>query len=201
MVAQIDDAGRDGRIMLAAALDPSELMAHAAEQVTIRDEIAWNDTTRSVLARRRTMLGALVLGDSAIADPDSNAIASALLDGIARVGLARLPWTRAAMALRERLGFLHHHDTSWPDVSDAALLASLAAWLGPHIAGVRTLDAVQRIDLVQVLRGLARLGASAATRRTGAGANRSAQRLARSRLITEIRAYRCSRFACRRCSA
>ena len=112
VVAQIDDAGRDGRIMLAAALDPCELLAHAGEQVTTRDEIAWNDTTRSVLARRRTMLGALVLSDSAIPDPDANAVASALLDGIAHVGLAGLPWTPAATALRERLGFLHHHDAS-----------------------------------------------------------------------------------------
>jgi ATP-dependent helicase HrpB len=128
-------------------------MAHAGEQVTVRDEIAWNDTTRSVLARRRKMLGALVLNDSAIPDPDANAIASALLDGLARVGLSRLPWIQAATALRERLGFLHHHDATWPDVSDAALLASLPAWLGPHITGIRSFDEVQRIDLVQALRG------------------------------------------------
>jgi ATP-dependent helicase HrpB len=153
VVAQVDDTGRDSRIILAAVLDASELMAHAAEQVTTRDDITWNDATRSVLARRRTMLGALVLSDSAIPDPDANAIASALLDGIAHVGLSRLPWTPAATALRERLGFLHHHDASWPDVSDAALLASLAAWLGPHITGIRSFDAVQRIDLVQALRG------------------------------------------------
>jgi ATP-dependent helicase HrpB len=153
VVAHIDDAGRDGRITLAAALDPSELLAHAGEQVTTRDEIAWHDNTRTVLARRRTMLGALVLSDAAIPEPDSNAIVSALLDGIARVGLSSLPWTKSATALRERLGFLHHHDTSWPDMSDAALLASLDSWLGPHVNGIRSLDDVQRIDLVPVLRG------------------------------------------------
>ena len=154
VVAHIDDAGRDGRITLAAALDPSELMAHAGEQVTTHDEIAWNDNTESVMARRRTMLGALVLSDSAMPDPDPNAIVSALLDGIARIGLSGLPWTPAATALRQRLGFLHFHDTSWPDTSDAALLASLATWLGPHVNGIRSLDDVQRIDLVQALRCL-----------------------------------------------
>jgi ATP-dependent helicase HrpB len=154
VAAQIDDAGRDGRILLAAALDPSELMAHAAEQVVTRDDITWNDTTHTVLARRRTMLGALVLSDSAIPDPDAAAIASALLDGIGRTGISALPWTPIATGLRQRLGFLHHHDASWPDVSDAALQRALGVWLGPQIGGIRKLDDLQRVDLAQALRGL-----------------------------------------------
>jgi len=152
VVAHIDDAGRDGRITLAAALDPSELLAHAGEQVTTADEIAWHESTRTVLARRRTMMGALVLSDSALPDPDANAMVSALLDGIARAGVSELPWTPAATALRQRLGFPHYHDATWPDMSDAALLASLATWLGPYVNGIRSLDEVQRIDLVAALR-------------------------------------------------
>jgi ATP-dependent helicase HrpB len=154
VAAQIDDAGRDGRITLAASLDPAELVAYAAEQVITRDEIAWNETTRSVQARRRTMLGALMLGDSAIPDVDPERISAALLDGIARIGVGALPWSGAATSLRQRLAFLRHHDRTWPDVSDEALGATLVVWLGPHVGGIRKLADLSRVDLGSVLRAM-----------------------------------------------
>ena len=154
VAAQIDDAGRDGRITLAASLDPVELIAHAAEQIITRDEIAWDDNTRSVQARRRTMLGALVLGDSAIPDAEPAMIATALLGGIGQVGVAALPWSDAAISLRQRLAFLQHHDAEWPDVSDPVLGATLAEWLGPHVTGIRKLEQLSRVDLGGALRAL-----------------------------------------------
>lgn len=154
VAAQIDDAGRDGRITLAAALDPKELLARAAEQIVTSDDIAWNDATRSVQARRRTMLGALALGDSAIPDVDPALIATALLDGIARLGVDALPWGEAATSLRQRFAFLHHHDATWPDVSDDALGATISDWLGSYVVGIRRLDDLSRVDLGAALRTL-----------------------------------------------
>ena len=154
VAAQIDDAGREGRIMLAAALDPRELLAQASEQIAVRDEIAWNDATQSVTARRRTTLGALVLNDSTIPDPDPETVSRALLDGIRHIGVDALPWHEAAASLRRRLAFLHHHDQHWPDVGSAALAATLERWLGLRLHGIRSLQDVGRLDLGEALRGL-----------------------------------------------
>lgn len=147
VAAQADDAGRDGRILLAAALDPAELLARAAEQVTSVDEIRWDDLTRSVLARRRTLLGALVITDKALAAPDPDAIREALFEGIRQHGIDALPWREAALRLRQRLAFAHRVDPAWPNTSGPALLASLEEWLGPHVAGVRKLESLERVDL------------------------------------------------------
>ncbi len=154
VAAQIDDAGRDGRITLAASLDPAELISHAADDVVTRDTIVWNEVTGSVLARRRTMLGALVLADTAIPVPNPAEILAALLEGIARSGVGVLPWSDAATSLRQRLAFLHRQDPAWPDVSDEALAATLPEWLGPHLAGIRKLEQVSRADLGGALRAL-----------------------------------------------
>ena len=154
VAAQIDDAGRDGRITLAAALDPAELLTHAGDQVVVSEEILWNDATRSVQARRRIMLGALLLGDSALVDPDPALITTALIDGIAEVGVGELPWSDAASSLRGRMAFMHHHDSAWPDVSDAALAATLTEWLAPHLSGVRKLEQLSRVDLAGAVRSL-----------------------------------------------
>jgi ATP-dependent helicase HrpB len=154
VAAQVDDAGRDGRIALAASLDPAELIGHAADDVVTRDTIAWNEATRSVQARRRTMLGALMLADMAIPKPDPAAIVAALLEGIAHNGVGVLPWSDAATSLRQRLAFLHRQDPTWPDVGDEVLGATLAEWLGPHVADVRKLEQVSRVDLGGALRAL-----------------------------------------------
>jgi len=154
VAAQIDDAGRDGRITLAASLDPTELIGRAADDVVTRDTIAWNEATGSVQARRRTMLGALMLADTAIPEPDPAVIRAALLEGIGRSGVGVLPWSDAATSLRQRLAFLHRQDATWPDVGDEALGATLAEWLGPHVAHIRKLEQFSRVDLGGALRAL-----------------------------------------------
>jgi ATP-dependent helicase HrpB len=62
-----------------------------------------------------------------------------ILEHLRRNGLGILDWGKSAGRLRERLAFLHRHDPAWPDVSDAALLASLDAWLTPFLSAPRAL--------------------------------------------------------------
>lgn len=154
VAAQLDDSGRESRIYLAAALDPADLLAHAAEQVETLEEIRWNDTTQAVVARRRTMLGALVLAESALAKPDPDRVIAVLLEGIRRSGIAALPWDGASRVVRQRLAFLHAHDACWPDVGDDALATTLEAWLAPRLVGCRSLAKVAEVDLGDALLAL-----------------------------------------------
>ncbi|MET0396820.1 MAG: ATP-dependent helicase HrpB, partial [Longimicrobiaceae bacterium] len=146
VAAELDGQGRESRVYLAAPLAEEELSAHFADQTETEASVAWDADTGSVRARRRERLGALVLRDAPLPDPDPGAVAAALLDGIARAGIASLPWSRDAQRLRERLVFLHHHDPAWPDASDDALLATLPEWLGPRLYGLRRMDEVRRLD-------------------------------------------------------
>ncbi len=45
-------------------------------------------------------------------------------------------------------------DAGWPDLSDAALIASVRDWLAPHLHGMTRLAELERLDLVAILRGL-----------------------------------------------
>ncbi len=47
------------------------------------------------------------------------------------------------------------HQQEWPASDEATLLRELPRWLGPHLAGLKSLDQVQRLDLTEPL--LARL--------------------------------------------
>lgn len=150
-IATIEDAGRDGQIRLAAELDLDDLLVHAGEQVEMVDEVTWDAAAETVVARRQHRLGALVLREQPLEGVAPEAVQAALLAAIAARGIEALPWSEEAMRLRRRLAFLRALDSRWPDVSDAALLATLGAWLAPRLGGIRRLDVLARVELADAL--------------------------------------------------
>ncbi|MCD1257570.1 ATP-dependent helicase HrpB [Paenibacillus athensensis] len=152
--AELDDHGADSRIELAAPIAEHELLRHAAAQLAEERDVRWDAAGESVKARRRVKLGALTLLDTPLAAPDAEEVAAALLGGVRASGLALLPWSRAARQLQERVVFLHRLDTSWPDLSDEALLAGLEQWLLPHLSGCRSRSDLQRLPLHGLLEEL-----------------------------------------------
>jgi ATP-dependent helicase HrpB len=154
VAAELDDAGREGRILLAAPIEQAEIERAFADQVVTEESVAWDEAAGAVRARKVERLGALVLREAPLAAPDPERIAAALVDAVRREGVGSLPWSKTAAQLRERIGFLHHHDPSFPDVSDSALSAAMDEWLAPHLYGMRRMDEVRRLDLVPVLEGM-----------------------------------------------
>jgi len=153
-VADLDAGDRDARIHLAAPVDIDALVAACPDLVDTVETVGWDARSRSVLARRRRMLGALVLGDEPLADADPAAVAAALLEGLRALGPGALPWTPEAEGLRARVGFLARIDAppgGWPDWSDAALAATADDWLAPWLAGIARIDDLRRLDLRRIL--------------------------------------------------
>jgi len=154
VAAELDGRRPESRIFLAAPVERDELVSYFGDQIVRESVVAWDAAAGGVQARRRERLGALVLSDIPLADPDPDAVAAALLDRVAREGLGALPWTDAARRLQARIAFMHQLDPSWPDVSDAALAGTLRQWLAPYVHGVRGRDALQRLDVAAVLQGM-----------------------------------------------
>ncbi|HEU5175774.1 MAG TPA: ATP-dependent helicase HrpB [Gemmatimonadaceae bacterium] len=150
-VADVGGTGADARIFAAAPVTLAEIESAFAEQIVEDAHIGWDPDARAVRARRRTRLGALVLREGGLHDPDPAAVGAALVSGIRALGLEALPWSDAARSLRARLAFAHATDPVWPDVSDDALLATLEDWLLPHATGVTTLA---RMDVLPALEGM-----------------------------------------------
>ena len=151
-IAETDDAGREARILAAAPLDEATLEAVLGDRIAWVETVAWDPSEQAVAARRQRRLGAMVLADSALPNPDPAAVATALLEGVRRLGLDALPWRDGAVALRRRVGFARALEgEAWPDWSDAALMETLEQWLGPHLSGLRRRGDLDRLDLAQIL--------------------------------------------------
>lgn len=150
--AELDDSGAESRIWLAAPISEAALYDALAERIVQEDRTEWDSSAGRVRAVRTERLGAITLKERPLQEPESESVRQALLQGLASEGLQRLTWTRASQQLRDRLAFMHHaKGAPWPDMSDAALLASLQDWLGPYVDGIKSLSELQRIPLHEAL--------------------------------------------------
>jgi ATP-dependent helicase HrpB len=172
-VAEVTGTAGQGRIVLAAALDANEIEAQFSDRIESREEIVFDAASGSLRARRLCRLGAIVLAEQPMPVVPSEQTARMLADAIARLGIDRLPWTKALQQWRDRVGFLRRvelgsardrqvtgstsakADTDeWPDLSDAALTASAADWLAPALAGKTALSALQSDELAEAVHRL-----------------------------------------------
>lgn len=156
-VAYLAGTAAAPRATLAAPLDCDEFETAFGEQITTTDEVRYDASTQRVAGRRVRRLGALLLSESTIGQPDAALVTQALLGYLQEEGVGKLNWTAGAQQLQQRMEFLHQliGGEVWPSFSNEALAADLTEWLGPYLAGLRSLDQVQRLDLMEPL--LARL--------------------------------------------
>ena len=151
---------REERIYLAADLDPQLFETVLAEQITIREELDWDEREGVLRAERQRRLGELVLSREPLNGLDQAARSRALLGLVRRKGLALLPWTpelrqwQARVALLRALDLQAQGHSDWPDVGDAALLQSLEDWLQPYLGQVSRLSHFANLDLPGMLQNL-----------------------------------------------
>ncbi|MDD2597753.1 MAG: ATP-dependent helicase HrpB [Kiritimatiellae bacterium] len=158
---ELHDAGANTRIRLAAAIDEAQVheLFHSHFETTTLPH--WDKRNETVAATERTRLGAITIKESPCLKPDPEQMAAAMLEGVRSKGIDQLPWSMAAQSLRERVTFLSRvlPNQGWPDLSDAALLATLEDWFKPACDGLTRWAHIQRLDMAGIILGyLARLG-------------------------------------------
>jgi ATP-dependent helicase HrpB len=133
-VAEVAGAAAHSRILLAAPITLAEIEMELASRVTEGDELAFDPESASLRGRRCRRLGALILAERPVRLEPGAETAMQLAAGIALIGLSRLPWTRESAQFRDRVMFLRRIEgEDWPDLSDAALTATVAEWLAPAL--------------------------------------------------------------------
>jgi ATP-dependent helicase HrpB len=154
-VAEITGTAAQGRIVLAAPLALEEIDAQFAGRIASRDEIAFDDANASLRARRLRRLGAITLAEQPLQILPDDETVRLLAQGIARLGIAKLPWSKPLRQWRSRVMFLRRAEgEDWPDLSDDALAATAADWLAPALAGKTALSELRSEEFADVLHAL-----------------------------------------------
>jgi ATP-dependent helicase HrpB len=134
----VDYGAVDAKILLAAPLDPNDFEIHFGKSCEIRESVEWNPEEQRVIGRRRRVFGEWTLRETVFDPVNDSRTRPILLEGIAKVGIASLPWSENSLRLLDRIRFLQEYDSDgdWPDVSPDVLSASLSAWLEPFLGGI-----------------------------------------------------------------
>jgi ATP-dependent helicase HrpB len=138
-VAELTGSAAAGRILLAAPITPDEIEARFADRIVTRDEINFDPAAASLRTRRLRRLGAVAVAEQPMPFVPSDEAAQILAEGVARLGIKRLPWTKTLAQWRDRVMFLRgasHEEL--PDLSDAAI-ANDVEWLAAIFAGKSSL--------------------------------------------------------------
>ncbi|MFK7744890.1 MAG: ATP-dependent helicase HrpB [Roseobacter sp.] len=151
VATDLDGDPREARIRQAVEISLHALHELFADHIAWHDHCIWSKRNNKVEARQQERLGALVLDDRSWTDVPGYDISHAMLDGVRQLGL--LP-SKAAKRLMARAALLHAADATFPDLSDAHLMATLEEWLLPHINGLKTAADWKGFDITPALQSL-----------------------------------------------
>jgi len=155
VAAELSGSASSTRILLAVAADEADVLAMAEKRIRASDEIEFDQSAAALRARHVRRLDAIVLASEPRAVAPNEETARLLADGVAKLGLDRLPWSKAQVQLRDRVGFLRAAgEDEWPDLSDVALTNTTAQWLAPFLSGKTKLSDIGADDLNAALDAL-----------------------------------------------
>jgi ATP-dependent RNA helicase HrpB len=131
-VAELTGSATASRIILASPITLDEIEARFADQIEDSAAVTFDAGSASLRARRTRRLGALVLSEQMRpVEPDAGT-AHILAQGIIGLGVERLPWSKPALQLRNRVQFLRNAEgEEWPDLSSEGLARRADEWLEP----------------------------------------------------------------------
>lgn len=150
---QVDGGqGADGLIHRAVSLTDEQLRQTAGHLISKQRLVMWDGAAGRVVALEEERIGAVVLSSRQVPAVDGEAT-SLLLEQIRQQGIGLLGWNEQARQLQARgqLAATLLPEDGWPDLSDESLLQTADAWLVLHLSGIRTLQALQQISMVQLL--------------------------------------------------
>ena len=154
-VAELTGSAAASRIILAAPIALDEIEARFAGKIEDRETVTFDTASASLRARRGRRLDALILSEQIKAVESSVDTARLLAEGIATLGVGKLPWSKGQLQLRDRVQFLHQAEgDEWPDLSDDALTRAAADWLAPFLVGKTALLQIGADDLSAALDAL-----------------------------------------------
>jgi ATP-dependent helicase HrpB len=154
-VAELSGSATQARILLAAAADEADIVAAAGERIRERDEVEFDLTAASLRSRRVRRLDAILLANEPLPVIPGEESSQLLAQGISKLGLAHLPWSKAQIELRQRVFFLRAAgEDEWPDLTDEALVKTAADWLAPCLRGKTKLSEIRADDLGTALDAL-----------------------------------------------
>lgn len=156
-VCDLDGNAQNSAIYKAASLSKEQIEEYLGEMIEERESLSWNAELQRVEARKRKILGSLVLKETQIQTSLDKEASLVLLEAVSGLGLDVLSVDKNFLGLRQRVNFVNRHkellpdNTEFPDFGDKYLLETMQDWLLPFLEGKSSLKSCQSLNLYSVL--------------------------------------------------
>ncbi len=142
-------AGGVGKVFLASVVDPADLKQYARE----RDNIFWDSKGGTVVARRETRIGTILLASKPLANNAREKIQQVVCEAIAKDGPSMLDFSDEVRNLQRRIAFVasRHPELSLPAVDTETICKSAVEWGPLFIGKATTTNELKKTDLCEVI--------------------------------------------------
>ncbi len=155
VAVDLDDREREARIHLAAPLAKGDLLEYFDDHIRAADELAWDEKSEAVIARRATRLDDLLIDEKPLNEIPRDASRAAMVDGVRQLGIEALPWDDDARDFLARVELLRKQGRPEYQEFPASSLAALSEqldWLEPFLDGITRRSQLARVPLMDALR-------------------------------------------------
>lgn len=141
--------GGIGKVFLASIVDPADLKDFTVE----RDNIFWDTKGGSVVARRETRIGAILLDAKPLADKNQAKVQQVICEAIEKDGTSMLNFTDEVHNLQRRIAFIaaRHPELSLQPIDTESICTTADEWGPLFIGKATTTRELKKIDLCEVV--------------------------------------------------
>jgi len=141
--------GGEGRIFLAAPLDPEDL----PDLIRSRERIVWDSKAGAALAQRERRIGGLLLDARPLSEGVREQLTQVICEAAQKEGTAMLDFSEEVGNLQRRVASVAawHPELGLPDLSTESILQRAPAWLPPFVGRATTVAELKKIDLCAAL--------------------------------------------------
>lgn len=150
-IAALDGDATQSRIFLAAPIRLEEIEEGFSSHISQERVIQWDRPSEQILSLERECLDALILRERPLANPASQEMIAAMIEGIRIMGLEVLPWDKESLQLQARALFLKKFYSNLPSFDSKILLEEMVDWLAPYLEGMNRRAHLERLNLKEAL--------------------------------------------------
>lgn len=155
IIADLTGRAAAPRVLSACRFDMTELDDLPDGILEEVEECYFDLQSQAVRARYQKRLGAIILQEKQLSKPEGTEAAMALTDGVAQIGIEKLPFSMSLRQWIDRSEFLRlNYSADWPNLSDAGLLGSLDQWFLPFQNDVLSIKNVSGSSLGNGIKSL-----------------------------------------------
>jgi len=154
VVSNINAQTKDSYINMALRISLEVIEKYFESYIEKKESITYNKENKKFDIRAKHYFHDLELYSRAISNESNHDYSKLILELIQKEGLELLNWSKKAIDLKERVIFINQNiKSNLPSFTDEVLLASVEEWIEPYLHDVKTIKALEALDIYSILLG------------------------------------------------